>query len=95
MVVHYTPIMPAFWRLKQKDHEFKSSLGHIMSSWFKKQNKTKPKNVFKNIKEKNLYKNVFWLPHFHHSSITIKNKIENNRLRSRVKGWSGGRGELF
>jgi hypothetical protein len=45
----YIPIMPDLWRLKQKNHEFKSSLGHIVSSGFKKQtNKQTNKNVSKN-----------------------------------------------
>ena len=41
--------MPDLWRLKQKNHEFKASLGHIVSSGFKKQtNKQTNKNVSKN-----------------------------------------------
>jgi hypothetical protein len=26
------PTIPVFWRLRQEDHEFKASLGHIVSS---------------------------------------------------------------
>jgi hypothetical protein len=26
--VHFTPLIPALWRLRQEDHEFKANLGY-------------------------------------------------------------------
>jgi hypothetical protein len=36
-----TPIIPAFWRLRQADREFEASLGYIASKTNKRQQKTK------------------------------------------------------
>jgi hypothetical protein len=34
-----TPVIPAFGRLRQEDHEFKASLGHIARLCLKKKDK--------------------------------------------------------
>jgi hypothetical protein len=36
-----TPVIPAFGRLRQEDHEFKASLGHIARLCLKKKDKKK------------------------------------------------------